>query len=249
MTATKQIQPPTLSDVLAGSKRDTFLDLNCINIGIIQSFDTAKQTASVQIALKTVTEIKPDGTKILKERPVLLECPVMVLFGGTAFISLPIQVGDECIVLFNDREIDNWFVNGGIQTPTTGRAHDVSDGLCIVGVRSLQNSIASYLANGIRLSYGGGSARVDLQEAAINSLAALFTHTGDMLVHGDVEVDGNVLVDGNFTILGVAKGNGGTISIDDDVVQTPGKTLSAGNGATGTFNIVTVVDGIVTGGS
>jgi hypothetical protein len=242
-------------------KKDTFSSLNCIQIGQIVDFDAAKQTASIQLLLKKVVAVDPQGIETYQERPtIILKCPVITLFGGTAFISLPIQPNDNCIVLFNDREIDNWFVNGGTQVPTTARMHDVSDAIAIVGVRSLQDSIATYLTNGIRLSYGGGTAKIDLQANAINSLATMFLHTGNMKITGTLEVEDNTtldknlevkqdtLVDGGLTVIGEVRGNGGTINIADNVVQAAGKTFSAGNGATGTFNVVYVSGGIVTGG-
>lgn len=262
----KKIHPPTLTDVLESNKKDILTTLNCIQIGEIVSFDALTQTASIKIVLKKVISVTPQGVETYQENPTLiLKCPVITLFGGTSFISLPIQPGDNCVLLFNDREIDNWFVNGGIQVPNTARTHDASDAIAIVGIHSLQQSIATYLTNGIRLSYGGGSAKIDLQENAINSLATLFLHTGNMQITGtleveddvtldqDLDVKGDTTVEGNLIVLGDVVGTGGTITIGDNVAA-PGKTisaghLSAGDGATGTYTIVTVVNGIVTSGS
>jgi hypothetical protein len=185
----KQLNPPTMTDVLENWKRDTQLSINCIQIGIIQAFDSARQTATIQLAIKQVKEIKPDGTRVLVEYPLLLQCPVVTLFGGVDFMSMPVTVGDNCIVFFNDREIDNWFTDGGVQAPTSGRAHDLSDAIALVGVRSLQNSIATYLANGIRLSHGTGDdrTRIDLTDALISSVATLWEHTGDLTVTGTLK--------------------------------------------------------------
>lgn len=267
---------PEMPDLLGIHKKEIFSQLNAIQIGIINSFDATNQTASIQLVFKQVIDITPDGVKTLKERPLIMKCPVITLFGGTSFVSLPIAVGDTCVVLFNDREIDQWFQNDGIQTPVSERMHDVSDAIAIVGIRSLQNSIANYFTNGIRLAYDEGSVKIDLQSAAINSLADLFTHTGNMLIKGtfeveqettldstllvkdDTEIEGDLLVDGGLSVLGEVKGTGGVITITDNV-SASGKTISsgtmngdtihAGNGATGTFGTVTVVDGIVTGGT
>lgn len=231
-----------MTAVLENWKRDTLLAINCIQIGIIQSFNKDNQTATIQLALKQVKEIKPDGTRVLTEYPLLLQCPVVVLFGGVDFMSMPITVGDNCIVFFNDREIDNWFTDGGVQAPTSGRVHDLSDGIALVGIRSLQNSILTYLANGIRLSHGSGDSatRIDLTDALISSFATLWQHNGSMRITGDLTVVGDMYGEGT---------GGGTIRIKSNIDQQAGQTLKAGNGATGTFSTVTVVDGIVTGGS
>ncbi len=263
----QQAVPPTETDLLNAVKKSVFTTFNSIQIGIIQSFDTSTQTAQVQFALKEVISVEPDGTRILKERPLIFEVPVMILYGGGSYISFPITAGDNCILLFNDREIDQWFANGGVQTPVTARMHDASDAIAIVGLRSLQNSISNYLANGVRLYYND-TCKIDLTTDAIDSIAALFTHTGDMTITGDLIVEGDSLTEGNSTtegnhivqggmsVWGQVTGNGSAaIEIDADMTFTSGNTLSgaivdSANGATGTYgNSVTVVNGIVTGGT
>lgn len=242
MAQNKQVNPPDLSDVLKNLKTDIFNTLNCVNIGIIEGFDTSNQTANVRLALKRVQEIKADGTRVFQERPVLLQLPVVIMFGAASYITFPIAAGDECLVLFNDRQIDSWFTNGGVSTPDIARAHDVSDGFALVGVKSLQNSILSYLENGIRLSHPG--ARIDMTQDQIDSVAKNFIHDGNMTVKNKLTVEGITELQGN-----VQGSGGGAVNIDSDFMQTSGRVISAGNGASGTFTTVTVVDGIVTGGT
>lgn len=210
----KQFAPPSLTDLLNINNKEVQKDINCVQIGQIVSFDATKQTASIQIVIKKILEEKLDGTRVLEEYPIILDCPVFFLFGGAAFLSMPVQAGDNCLVLFNDREIDNWFTNGGLQAPSSFRTHDLSDAFALVGIKNMQTKIADYLTNGIRLSYNANS-RLSITNGAIDTIAALFTQTGDMRVEGDLSA----------------------------------QTIHADNGATGTFNIVTVVDGIVISGS
>lgn len=230
----------------------------------------ANQTATIQLSLKQVAVLQPDGTRQLQNYPTLVMCPVITLFGGVDFLSLPIKPGDNCVVLFNDRELDNWLYSGDGQAPTTPRLHDLSDGIAIVGIRSLTNSIASYLANGIRLSHNHENSKIDLTDNLIDTIATLFLHHGNMeitqnltvdqnaevkqnlTVDENAEVKGNVVIDGSLTIKGHIHGNAGVINLDDALIDSQsitGASLHAGNGATGTFNTVTVTDGIVTGGS
>lgn len=239
----KTVSRPDNSTVLKAQQRETQLSINCVKIGTIIEFDPNTQLASVQIAYKQVVSVDEAGNETLRDYPLLLECPVVVLFGGVDIISLPIQKGDSCLVLFNDRDIDYWLNHGDGGVPTTARLHDISDGVALVGIRPLTNSITNYLANGIRLSHGQGNSQIDLKENLIESIATLFLHNGNM------EVTGNHLVKGNFTVEGTTYGNGGTWTIDSDIQQVSGRSIHAGNGATGTFHVVTVVDGIVTGGS
>lgn len=246
----KQITPPDLSSVLDSTRRETLTTVNCVQIGIIKEFDITTQLATIQIAMKQVRDISEDGVKTLVEYPLILECPVMVLFGGIDILTLPIAPGDNCIVLFNDRDIDQWVNNGNDFAPVTSRAHDINDAFAIVGIRPLTNSIANYLANGIRLSHAQGNSQIDLTDGLIHSIAELFLHTGDMTVTGDVTVEGDTMLEQNLTILGNVYGDGGGVmNVDADIVQASGREIHAGNGANGSFNFVTVVDGIVVSGS
>jgi len=245
---------PRKMDVYDAIDRRTKLSLNCVQVGVVQSFDASTQLATVKIAMKQVTNIDNQGVKTLQEYPLLLECPTFTLSGGSDFISMPISSGDNCLVLFNDRDIDAWLKSGDGGFPTTSRAHDLADGFCLVGVRPLTDSIASYLADGIRISHSVG-AIMDFKDNLIESVATLFKHNGDMTVSGDLLVEGdaeiaqNLEVGGNMTITGDMFGNGGTVTINDNITQQSGKVLRAGNGATGTFTTVTVLNGIVTGGT
>jgi hypothetical protein len=257
-----QLSEPSLTDLLDAATSRASRQLNCIQIGIIQTFYPETQTADIKFALKRVVSIDPDGTKTIQELPKLVNCPVMVLFGGGSYLTMPIASGDECILLFNDRDFGEWLVNGGVQVPTTFRIHDLSDGMAIVGLRNLQNSIGDYIAAGVRLSYSANS-RITLTDDLIESIAGLFKHNGDLEVTNDATIDRDLLVKRNTHIEGglqvdgivTGSGGGGTIDINANITMHSGKTFSGGivsssNGATGTFtNSVTVLNGIVTGGT
>jgi hypothetical protein len=123
---------PELSDVIHKIKSDVGYALNCVQIGTIESFNKLTNTASVSINFKRQL---PDGSTL--DYPLLCDCPVFILSGGGTSIEMPITSGDTCLILFNDRNIDNWFYSGQVTTPANPRAHDISDGICLVGVRAL----------------------------------------------------------------------------------------------------------------
>ncbi len=212
--------PPKLTDLLNAVKANLKSSLNCVQVGIIQEFNATNQTASIELALKKVLSIEADGTRIYAERPKLLACPCVTLFGGASFLSMPIAAGDSCLVLFNDQEIDNWYEKGGVQPTSTFRRHDLSDAIAIVGIRSLQNSIVGYLTDGVRLAFDE-NCHIDLLSGLINIFTVMMTLNGSMQITGDLSVTGT----------------------------SSAAVIQSGNGATGTFTTVTVVDGIVTGGS
>lgn len=248
MSRIKKIGKPTMSDILDLHAGDIKNTINAVNLGQIVAFNAAEQTADVKFLVKRIQEVSPQGVPTYAERPALIRVPCITLFGGNAFLSMPIQEGDSCLLFFNDVESDGWMFNGGVNEPVSQRTHDSSDAFALVGVNALVDTIATYLSNGIRLSYGdNGTCQIDLQSAAINTLAALFTHTGNMKITGTLEVAENVKCDANLQVVGTMSGTGGTITSSDSIAATQ---LHAGNGATGTYiNSVTVVNGIVTAGT
>lgn len=187
----KQKQTPNLSDILYFHKRDIMKSINCVNVGSVQSFDETDQTATIQISVKQVTDVDESGVKTLQEYPVLLKCPVITLTGGSSYLSMPIAQGDTCLIFFNDRDIDNWFYEGGVKSPNTPRVHDLSDGIAIVGIRNIQNAISDYLTNGVRIKYDD-ACKIDLQENLINSLSLLWFHLGNMVITGALQIGGTV---------------------------------------------------------
>jgi hypothetical protein len=135
---TSSIADPTLRVLLDTWQNSTLLRLNCHRLGTIVSFDPASQTASVQITALAVI-----GDQTLAY-PVLTDCPVFVASGSTGYLTFPIVAGDTCLILFNDRDIDSWFEAGATTAPNSGRLHDLSDGLVLVGFRHKGNPVPDY---------------------------------------------------------------------------------------------------------
>lgn len=127
--------PPQLDDVLDDLKAEIFAQLNCIATGQVDSVNSDR-TVAVQIMMKREHE---DGT--ISRLPLLLDCPVIVLQGGGAYIDMPIAKGDFALVLFNDRDIDNWWDGAGEVVPNTKRRHSLSDGFALVGVNPRDDAL------------------------------------------------------------------------------------------------------------
>lgn len=139
------VADPDLTTYVDMKLREMLLNLNCHLIGTIESFDAAKQTASVSINYKL------NFAGQLKEYPLLPDVPVFVLGGGNRGVTVPIVKGDTCLVLFNDRNVDNWFATGNVTSPANLRLHDLSDGFALVGFRSLANPVENYSTTDVQL--------------------------------------------------------------------------------------------------
>jgi len=134
----------TLTALLDMVKRDTMFSINCHAIGTIQSFNVANQTAKITINYKRSVSREFNVEPVLSDYPLLLDCPVVISSGGIGGLTFPIAAGDECLILFNDRDIDSWFSSGQVLPPPTFRLHSMSDGIAIVGLYSSKRSIAGY---------------------------------------------------------------------------------------------------------
>lgn len=146
----KTVIEPNLTETLEILKQDIFATLNAVKVGQIQSFDPSDKTAEVQLLFKRILS---DGTEM--SHPVLVDCPVFTLQGGGAFVQFPIQAGDQCLVLFSDRNLDAWFAEGTEQVPYDQRTHDFSDAIALVGLNAQTSSMPDYIANQVTFQYAG----------------------------------------------------------------------------------------------
>lgn len=147
----KQAHTPDLAEFMSLRLREFKAEINCCQVGTIQSFDETTQTASVSINIFRVVENKTS------RYPVLVNVPVLVSGGAGGQVTIPITAGDPCIVLFCDRNIDAWALNGIEAAPASERMHDLSDGIAIVGVRPFTNPLSNYSQDGPEVRKGGTS--------------------------------------------------------------------------------------------
>ena len=210
--------------------------VNCVKIGRITSVNTSDQTVSVQILHKRINESSVTKRE-LRDYPLLQGVPFVVLGGGQSYVSFPISVGDNCLLFFNDYEIDRWWETGENLPANFERRHDISDAFALVGVHSLANLIDDY-SQYVHLKYSGNSSitvgeEIDIKNAQTNISKKL--DVGD-----DASFKKNVSIDKDLSVSG---------DITGDKKATA--ELHSTHGATGTFTNVagqtlTIVDGIIT---
>lgn len=141
MTSLTQ-QSPDLQYLLNQLKESIKSELNCVEIGKINKFYPDDKTADVEICFKQMT-----NTNEIKNYPLLIKCPVL----GNK-ITCPVEEGEYCVILFNDRCIDSWYETNNIQVPYNIEKHSISDGLVICGLNNLINKI-NYDNDNINLTY------------------------------------------------------------------------------------------------
>lgn len=153
-----------LTQTLKSAGEKTGKELNCMRIGIIQEFYPEDLTVQVLIANKKELGQNPDGSSRVDDFP-----PIRAkICYCNPFVTFPLQKGDECLLLFSDREIESWFINGDVNPLNYPRMHSITDAVAIVGLRSLPNMI-SILADCLNLFYG--KSNIALSENLINITA------------------------------------------------------------------------------
>lgn len=133
--------------LLEGWKKDILFSINCHAIGQIVEFNKNRQLARVKIMYKKRYYRRDQGDEykpVLEPYPVFINCPVIVLNGGNMSLRLPIKQGDDCLVLFNDRDIDNWLESGQESELNSSRLHDFSDAIIIVGLHPKPRPLSGY---------------------------------------------------------------------------------------------------------
>lgn len=149
---------PELKDALELLRKNIFINLNCHAIAKVQIFNSVNQSATATVNYKkTYFEYNTaTGTYVnrLVDYPFLADCPVIFLGGGQSALTFPVQTGDDCLVFFNDRDIDNWWAGSSTSPVNTPRLHSFSDGIILVGLRSLNSVLAAFDAARACLRYG-----------------------------------------------------------------------------------------------
>lgn len=187
--------------------RQTVNNVRVAMPGIIQSFDATEQTVTVQCAIRE--KINMDGNLSWQEIPLLLDVPIIFPRAGNYILTMPIQAGDECLVVFGDSCMDAWWQSGGVQNQIDCRRHDLSDGYAIVGLYSQPRRITNYSTNTAQLRNLSGSAYVELSGDNVNIVGGNVTISAtSVTIGGSTTIDGRVFMSHKHS--GVQTGGGNT---------------------------------------
>lgn len=191
--------PADLTQTISAAGTKTAMDINCMRIGVVQEFYPKNLTAQIMLVDKKLMGLNPDGSQILEEYPPIY---AKVCYCNP-FCTFPLTQGMECILLFNDRELETWFINGGSNIQSYPRMHDLTDAIAIVGIRSLPQMI-QILTDCLHLFYGTSSLQLKESEADISS--------GTINLQADtVNINGNLIINGQaYTAHTHSNGNEGS---------------------------------------
>lgn len=200
---------PTLKDAFDLLKKDILINLSCHHIGRIQKFNAEKQTAEISIAYsKTYIQRNAETgvyNPVTVDYPILLDCPVIFLGGGLGNLTFPIQEGDDCLVLFNDRSIDNWLKNGQPGPVSSTRLHSFADGIALVGIRPFSKLLENFDETRATLNYG--TTMVGVGQTLVKIANDQFT-LNQLLQELIAEIKSLTVLTSAITVTGVTSGGG-----------------------------------------
>lgn len=126
------------NDVMEIAQDAIMSRLNCHNIGRIIEFDKDTQTCTVELM-----QIKQFSNQLITPAPIT-QVPLIMLGAGGAYITMPNPVGTICLLLFLDRNIDNFMETGEQYVPDTTRMHDFTDAIALTTFTTLVNPLNDY---------------------------------------------------------------------------------------------------------
>lgn len=136
-----------LSEISQLLKDSVMSNLNCHNIGRIIEFDSTTQTCTVELM-----QIKQFNDQAFIPAPIT-QVPLIIYGSDNSYITLPNPVGSVCLLLFLDRNIDNFLETGEQYMPETSRMHDFTDAVALTTFKTLANPIENYDDNAITMYY------------------------------------------------------------------------------------------------
>ena len=161
--------------------------------GIIDSWDAATQTATVQLALRE--KLRNAGAEKDIDIPLLVDVPVIMPKAGGYMLAFAPAAGDEVLVIFGDMCIDAWWQSGGVQNQDEMRRHDLSDGFAVFGCWSQPNKPV-LPSSGIRLQKDDGSTSIALTSGSVS------INAGSIALNGHVTVSDGIAITGTGTLNG-----------------------------------------------
>lgn len=197
-----------LDRALDSTSQEVMLDLRVAMPGRVTGISADPPSVSVQ---PMVDQLLSDGSH--EPYPELPDIPLFTLCGGPYVCTMPVAVGDPCLVIFGDRCIDSWFESGTQDAPADYRMHDLSDAFALVGFRTRVSAIPNYSLTSAELRNMSGSQRVTLSPDgsivnATGSGSTMLTSAGAFIINAPA----GIILNGNTHIIGnlaSEAGNGG----------------------------------------
>lgn len=150
--------------------KNAFL-LNTIIPAIVDEFDVVTQRVSATPAIQA-RYITPEGEVQYINYPKITNIPLAIIKCPGLKLTCPVKQGQNCTLLFSQRSIDNFLIDGRIHPPFEGdfpqfsslRCMDMTDALCFPGIITNPEAISNYNNNAIEIRNNDGTTKISVAE-------------------------------------------------------------------------------------
>jgi hypothetical protein len=143
MSAFSQIDEPEWPEILRAVQDSLAARIHTSLPGIVKSYSSTTQTASVQLAVQL------RGNNV----PPLSDVPVCWPGGAAGFVHVPLAAGDTVLVIFTEEDFSRWFTTGSVSAPAVLARH----GLHAVAIPGLRPTTAPLAVTGGHVTVGAAS--------------------------------------------------------------------------------------------
>lgn len=190
--------------------------------GRIVEYFPEQQTATVKLSTDRVFS-NTAASQEQTESGLLYDVPVHTAQGGAYALTMPITVGDTCLLLFSQFGYDHWLwldkdsagEFAGNPSPWQRRKFSLKDGLALVGFNPVPKAIPNYNATDAEFRNRDldqfislrDSGDIDIEGPASGSLTIATSYTidipqstwtGNIDVVGDIDVTGEINMNANL---------------------------------------------------
>ncbi len=218
--------------------------LNTCIPAIVDDFDPETQRVSAIPAIKA-KYVSPEGQITYLNYPKITNIPLAITKCPGLKITCPVKKGQNCTLIFSQRSIDNFLLDGTQPLPpmegpdpltSSVRCMDMTDALCFPGVITNNETISGYNNDAIEIRSADGSTKVSVSENTLNFIqgGGSITMSG-----GNVEITASsIKITGDTEIAGKTKISGSNVDITGkttinsknfDTHKHSGVTVGSGN--------------------
>ena len=148
--------------------------------------------------LKGILELKPTQSR-LDKYALIQGLPLLINGGIDTNLTFGDVTGAECLVHFNDRDIDSWFDTGESYKPNSKRMHDFSDGFVSLRPHN-KNDVIDYEIDGTVLNKGQNKIKITSDSIIVSVVGGCVltlkdntaTLVGDLIVNGNITASGTI---------------------------------------------------------
>jgi hypothetical protein len=178
---------PGLKDLLDVLHTNVLLSVNCHAVATVNTVPVTNNNGLFTVNAtmnynRTYFIQQQNGTSVQTQNyPMLVDCPLIILGGGFTSLTFPVQPGDQCLILFNDRDLNNWFAGARSGPVASANLHSFSDAIALVGFPTVGNysSTHAVLSNG-NAEVGILNSPTGSQVRIANDLTTLGTALGSL---------------------------------------------------------------------